>query len=65
MAESKLVKLNFETKSLGCIVISDLVVANLFMHSLPDMILLHLAMLFTLKVFLHEILNHLVGLTKN
>ena len=41
--------------NLGCIVISDLVVADLFMHSLSGMILLYLAMpTFTLKVFLHE-----------
>ena len=39
--------------SLGRIVISDLVVADLFMHSLPGMILLYLAVsFFTLKVFL-------------
>ena len=31
---------------LGCIVISDLVVVDLFMHSLSGMILLYLAMLF-------------------
>ena len=41
--------------SLCCILISDLVVTNLFMHSLPGMILLYLARLFTPKVFLHEI----------
>ena len=44
----------FSMLSLGCIVISelDLVVANLFMHSLSGMILLYLAMpFFTLKVF--------------
>ena len=42
--------------SLGCIVISDLVVVNLFMHSLSGMILLYLAApFFTVKVFLHEI----------
>ena len=42
--------------SLGRIVISDLVVANLFMHSLSGMILLYLtAPFFTLKVFLQEI----------
>ena len=29
--------------SLGCVLISDLVVANLSMHSLPDIILLYLA----------------------
>ena len=41
--------------SLGRILISDLVVTNLFMHSLLGMILLYLAMpFFTLKVFLHE-----------
>ena len=59
MAESKLFQLNFENNnynvystnninvfgmlSLGHILISDLVVANLFMPSLPDMILLYLA----------------------
>ena len=31
--------------SLGCILISDLVVANLFMHLLPGIILLYLAVL--------------------
>ena len=45
--------------SLGHIVISDLVVINLFMHSLSGMILLYLAVpFFTLKVFLHEIQYH-------
>ena len=40
---------------LGCILISDLVVANLLMYSLPGMILLYLAALFfTPKVFLDE-----------
>ena len=33
----------FSMLSLGCIVISDLVVANPFMHSFSDMILLYLA----------------------
>ena len=42
--------------SLGRILISDLVVANLFIHSLPGMILLYLAApVFTSKLFLHEI----------
>ena len=42
--------------SLGCILTSDLVVANLFMYSLPGMILLLLGHnFFTSKVFLHEI----------
>ena len=47
MAENTLVQLNFEVAyvfnmlSLGCILISDLV-ANLFMHSLSDRILLYL-----------------------
>ena len=41
--------------SLGRIVISDLVVTDLFMHSLSGMILLYLATpYFILKVFLHE-----------
>ena len=41
--------------SLGRIVISDLGVADLFMHSLSGMILLYLAApIFTLKVFLHD-----------
>ena len=59
MAESKLVQLNLENSNcnvssivfmysvymlrLGCIMISHLVVANLFMHSLPGLILLYLA----------------------
>ena len=48
--------------SLGCIVISDLVVADLFMHSLSGMILLYLATpFFTLKVFLHEIIDYKFG----
>ena len=46
--------------SLGRILISDLVVADLFMHSLSGMILLYLAVpFFTLKVFLHKILFYL------
>ena len=46
----------FSMLSLGHIVISDLVVANLLMRSLSGMILLYLAVpFFTLKVFLHEI----------
>ena len=36
----------FSTLGLGCIVISDLVVANLFVHSLSGTILLYLAALF-------------------
>ena len=41
---------------LGCILIPDLVVIDLLMHSLPGMILLYLATsFFSLKVFLHEI----------
>ena len=36
----------FSMLSLGCILISDLVVANLFMHSLPSMIRLYLAAYF-------------------
>ena len=65
MAESKSVQLNFENSSynvciiiifyafsmlsLGHILISDLVIANLFMHSLSDMILLYLATSFHTK----------------
>ena len=42
--------------SLGRILISDLVVANLLMYSLPGMILLYLATsFFTPKMFLDEI----------
>ena len=41
---------------LGCILISDLVVTNLLMYSLPVMILLYLAApFFTPKVFLDDI----------
>ena len=74
MVESKLVKLNFENNSysvynnyniyassmlsLGCILISDLVVASIFMHLLPGMddstLLGHV--FFTPKVLLHEII---------
>ena len=44
--------------SLGYILISDLAVANLFMHSLPGMILLYLAMLFYTKgVFARNIIT--------
>ena len=65
MAESKLVQLNFENNSnsvyssyninvfsmlsLGCILVSDLVLVDLFMLSLPGMILLYLAALFYTK----------------
>ena len=46
----------FSMLSLGRIVISYLVVANVFMHSLSGMILLYLAApFFALKVFLPEI----------
>ena len=46
----------FSVLSLGRILISDLVVTYLFMHSLSDMIPFYLAMAFiTMKVFLHEI----------
>ena len=46
----------FSIKGLGRILISDLVVANLLMYSLPDMIPLYLAApFFTPKVFLDEI----------
>ena len=42
----------FSMLSLGCILISDLLVANLLMYSLPGMIILYLAVpVFTLKVF--------------
>ena len=41
--------------NLGRILISDLIVTNLFMYSLPGMILLYLAMFFTLNMFLHKI----------
>ena len=40
------VVLVFSMLGLGCILISDLVVANLLMYSLPGMILLYLAALF-------------------
>ena len=44
--------------SLGHILISDLVVANLFIHSLPGMILLYLATLFyTEGVFALDIIT--------
>ena len=50
------VVLVFSMLSLGRILISDLVVANLLMYSLPGMILLYLAApFFTPKVFLDEI----------
>ena len=50
------VVLVFSIIGLGCILISDLVVANLLMYSLPGMILLYLAVpFFTSKVFLDEI----------
>ena len=45
-------------KPFGRILISDLVVANLFMHSLPGMILLYLAKLFyTKSVFAWDIIT--------
>ena len=54
------VVLVFSMLGLGCIVISDLVVANLLMYSLPGMILLYLAApLFTPKMFLDEISSFL------
>ena len=48
MAESKLVQLNSNVfsmllLSLGCILISDLVVTNLFMHSLSGIIKTHIS----------------------
>ena len=50
------VVLVFSIIGLGRILISDLVVANLLMYSLPGMILLYLAApFFTPKVFLDEI----------
>ena len=50
------VVLVFSIMGLGRILISDLVVANLLMYSLPGMILLYLAApFFTPKVFLGEI----------
>ena len=46
----------FSMLNLGHIVISDVVVADLFMDAFSGMILLYLATpFFTLKVFLHEI----------
>ena len=51
--------------SLGRILISDLVVANLLMYSLPDMILLYLTTpFFTPKVFLDEIHNYVQKITE-
>ena len=50
----------FSMLSLGRILISDLVVVNLLMYSLPGMILLYLAALFTPKVFLDEILYYMM-----
>ena len=50
------VVLVFSMLSLGRILISNLVVANLLMYSLPGMILLYLAMPFFIpKMFLYEI----------
>ena len=50
----------FSILNLGSIQISDLIVANLFMHSLPGMILLYLAAPFCIpKVFLHEIMIYI------
>ena len=53
----------FGMLSLGCIVISDLVVTDLFMHSHSGMILAGMILLcylaapfFTLNMFLHEII---------
>ena len=44
--------------NLGCILISDLVVTNMFMHSLPGMILLYLATPFYTKgVFARDIIT--------
>ena len=52
--------------SLGCIVISDLVVADLFMHLLSGKILLYLAIpFFTVKVLLHETSSLLQGFMHN
>ena len=48
----------FSMLTLGCLLmISDLVVANLFMHSLPGIILLYLTATFYTNVFLHEIVT--------
>ena len=56
------VVLVFSILSLGRILISDLVVVNLLMYSLPGMILLYLAApFFTPKVFLDEIASLLYG----
>ena len=47
----------FSMLSLGCILISDLVVTNLFLHSIPGIyILLYLAKPFYTKSVLHEII---------
>ena len=52
----------FSMLSLGHILISDLVVTNLFIHLLPGMILVYLvASCFKSKVFLHEINLHVVS----
>ena len=46
----------FSMLGLGRILISDLAVVDLFMHSLSGMIILYLAVsFFTSEVFLHEI----------
>ena len=45
----------FSMLGLGCILISDLVVANLLMYSLPGMIILYLAAPFFTKGVLDEI----------
>ena len=70
MAICKLVQINFESimyqynicvfsilyLAVGCILISNLLVADLFMHSLSGMTLFYLVMFFfTPKVLLHEI----------
>ena len=58
------VVLVFSMLGLGRILISDLVVANLLMYSLPDMILLYLAVpFFTPKVFLDEIVLYVNSYT--
>ena len=46
----------FSMLGLGCILISDLAVVDLFIHSLSGMIILYLAVsFFTSEVFLYEI----------
>ena len=52
----------FSMPNLGCILIQDLLVTDLFMHSLSGMILLYLAIpFFYTKGVLHEIYNTIQG----